>query len=891
MQPITITLDGREVSGYAGMSILDLARESGVHITTLCHDEHLSPIGACRLCIVEDEKSGTLMASCVTPLAPGMIIKTGSPRVVAHRKTLVQLILASHPDSCPVCDKGNRCQLRQIAGEMGISSTEFQRIPQTATIQEVNPFIERDLSKCVLCAKCIRACQELVVEGVLDYFQRGFKTRPTTLGDLPLENSECTFCGTCVALCPTGALMEKEWSNRRTTGNIIETTCPYCGCGCGVNLHVKNDRLVQATPRWGDAENYSQLCVRGSYGYDFVHSPDRLTRPLVRMNGNMEETSWDEALKKVAAEFMRIKNEYGPDSIAVLGSARCTNEESYLLQRFARCVIETNNVDDGKRLYNAATLAGLSVSLGFSQPSHFLDILEKSDVIMVIGADPTSSAPAVSYAIKRAVKYKGSRLILIDPRRTKMSLFADLHLQLRPGTDIALLNALARVIVRENLLDKEFVTRRTDNFSLLTEALEPYSPEYAENITGVPSEKIVAAARLYAKARQASIVYGNGITQYSTGTDSVKALANLSMLTGNTGRKGGGMIGLQKESNSRGAVDMGMLPDFLPGFCNIADARARGKFEALWGADLPTRPGLTSVEIIEQAKLGKIKCLYVVGEDPILSFPGTRAVRDALVSLEFLVVQDLFLTETARLATVVLPAASFAEKDGSYTNFEGKINKIKRGIAPVGDSRPDWEIILNIADKMKSPFSYLRFEDILREIEEFVPGYEGYTDSGRPYQANGSEAGAGRLPRAQTLRGFARFSPVEYRAPFKVKPKLYPFILLTGSVFPHIGTGTRSLRAPRLRKLFPSGFLQVCEADAKKLALCNDDKVKIISRAGEITAPVSISNSLPRGVLFIPSTFPEIPVNTLFEISLDPQSKTPTSKACHVRIERMDGHD
>jgi formate dehydrogenase alpha subunit len=886
VQPITITLDGRVVSGYAGMSILDLARESGVHITTLCHDEHLSPIGACRLCIVEDEKSGALMASCVTPLAPGMIIKTRSPRVVAHRKTLVQLMLASHPDSCPVCDKGNRCQLRQVAGEMGISVTEFQRIPQAAAIQEVNPFIQRDLSKCILCAKCIRACQELVVEGVLDYFHRGFKTKPTTLGDLPLENSECTFCGTCVALCPTGALMEKEWPNRRTTGNIIETTCPFCGCGCGINLHVKSNRLVQVTPQWGDAGNYSLLCVRGSYGYDFVHSPDRLTKPLVRMNGNMEETSWNEALKMVAAEFLRIKTEYGPDSIAVLGSARCTNEESYLLQRFARCVINTNNVDDGNRLYNAATLAGLSDSLGFSQSSHFLDILEKSDVIMVIGADPTSSAPAVSYAIKRAVKYKGARLILIDPRRVKLSQFADFHLQPRPGTDIALLNALAKVIIQENLLDKEFVTRRTDNFNSLTEALEPYSPEYAENATKVPSEQIVAAARLYAKARQASIVYGNGITQYCTGTDSVKALANLSMLTGNTGRKGGGMLGLQKDSNSRGAVDMGMLPGFLPGFRNVTDARARGKFEALWGANLPTRPGLTAVEVIEQARLGKIKCLYVVGEDPIFSFPGTRVVRDALASLQFLVVQDLFLTETAKLASVVLPASSFAEKDGSYTNFEGKINRIRQGITPVGDSRPDWEIIRAIAAKMNSPFSYSRLDDVISEIEEAVPGYEEYTDSIRRHQSYESVTDTGRLQGALLLRGFACFSPVVYKSPFKVEHKGYPFILLTGSALPHTGTGTMSLRAPRLRQSSPSGFVQVGETDAKKLALHNDDKVKIISHAGEITAPVRISNSLPKGVLFMPSTFPEIPVNTLFEISLDPQSKTPTSKACHVKIER-----
>jgi formate dehydrogenase alpha subunit len=888
VQPITITLNGREVSGYQGMSILDLARESGVHIPTLCHDEHLSSVGACRLCIVEDERNGALMASCVTPLATGMVINTCSPRVLAHREVIVQMMLASHPDACPVCDKGNRCQLRQIAAEMHVSSVDLQRIPQPASIQEVNPFIERDLSKCILCAKCIRACHELVVEGVLDYFQRGFKAKPTNIGDLPLEASECTFCGTCVSFCPTGALIEKGWTNRGTTRTTVQSTCPYCGCGCNIELQVKNNRLVRSTAGKGDKGHLSLLCMRGSYGYDFVHSQDRLVKPLVRTNGNLEEESWEGALEKVSAEFDRIKSDYGPDSIAVLGSARCTNEESYLLQRFARCVISTNNVDDGNRLYNAATLAGLSCSLGLSDCSHFLETLEKSDVIVLIGADPTSSAPAVSYVVKRAVKYNGARLILIDPRRIKLSLFADLHLQLLPGTDVALLNALANVIVRENLLDKEFVSRRTDNFGLLGKALEIYTPEYAERVTGVKSRQIIAVAKLYAKARQASIVYGNGITQYSTGTDAVKALANLSMLTGNTGRKGGGIIALQRESNSRGAVDMGMLPDLLPGFRNVAEARARTEFETLWGTKLPSNPGLTAVEIIEQAKLGNIKCLYIVGEDPILSFPGSHLVKDALASLEFLVVQDLFLTETARLATVVLPAASFAEKDGSFTNFEGKINRIRRAIKPVGDSHPDWEIIVSIADKMKMPFPFSRIEDVMSAIEESVPGYEGYTDSTKLYQAIGGMASADRLQRVQTLRGFARFSPVEYAAPIKVKNNGYPFILLTGSSFPHIGTGTRSSKASRLKKFAPFGFMDMNQADAKKLAINSGDKVRVTSQAGEITVPVRISDNTQKGVMFVPSTFPEIPVAELFEINLDSQSKTPTSKACPVKVERVD---
>jgi len=887
LQPITITLDGNEVSGYAGMSILALAREAGVHIATLCHDDHLPDIGACRLCIVEEEKTGALMAACVTPIASGMVINTHSPRVIAHRKTIVQLMLASHPDACPVCDKGNRCQLRGLAAEMGISLTELHRIPQAATIQDVNPFIQRDLSKCVLCAKCIRACQEMVVEGVLDYFQRGFKSKPATFADLPLEMSGCTFCGACVALCPTGAIMEKDAEHRGTTGSTVKTTCPYCGCGCSIELEVKGERVVRSTPPQLDGTGYRPQCVRGSYGYDFIHNPERLTRPLMRKDGSLVESDWGEALALVARRLKEIEEKYGADSIAVLGSAHCTNEEAYLLQSFARRVIGTGNVDAGSRLYNAATILGLLTTIGLPQPSNLIEALEKSDVIMVVGADPASSAPQVGYAIKRAVKSKGATLILIDPRSTKLAFFATLHLQPRPGTDLVLLAAIAYVIVKENLLDREFVMRRTDNFEPFAKSLDVYTPEYAASITGVPVEQIAAAARLYARGRQASIVYGSGITQYTTGTDCVRILANLALLTGNAARKGGCIIPLHKESNSYGVMAMGLSPRLLPGLRSVTDRVARENFETLWRVRLPASPELTAVEMLQEARSGRIKAMYILGEDPVSNFPNRHLVTEALNSLEFLAVQDIFLTEAAKLATVVLPGTSFAEKDGTVINFEGKIKKFRKAVTPSGESRPDWEILLEISSRMGRPLPFFRFEDIVAEMEEGIPGYHYYGSDGKSFEVSWASAGSQR-PFDETPLGFPRFWPLEYKTlPDKLEQE-YPFFLLTGGAFPHPSNGIWSLKAPRLKKFLPQGHAELNPEDAHNLTLDNGDMVRITSAAGELVAPVRLSSTVPRGILFLPCSFPQIPANQLFDINMDPQSKTPAFKCCRVRVKRAD---
>ncbi len=896
MQTVTITLDGREVSGHPGMTILDLARESGVDIPTLCHDPCLPPAGACRVCLVEDEHTGALLASCVAPIAPGMIINTRSDRVIESRKTIVKLMLASHPDSCLVCDKGNRCQLRQVASDMGIGLVGLQRLPQTASIDELNPFLERDLSKCILCAKCIRACQDLVVQGAIDYFQRGFATRPATAGDLPLEDSECTFCGTCVALCPTGALTEKEKPYRGTSPKVVSTICPFCGCGCSLRLEVKDDSIVRVTPDREPAVNNGTLCVKGSYGCDFVHCADRLTTPLVRKNQDLEPSSWDEALALVATRFREMKDEYGSSSLAVLGSSKCTNEEDYLLQRFARSTLGTNNIDNGSRLYSSAARVGLGTTIGSHGSTIRLSDLERSEVIMVFGADPFSSAPIVEYALKRAVKNRGAKLILVDPRRTSLVPFAHCWLRPKIGTDVALANGLAKVIVDESLLDEEFVARRTDNFEAFTQSLQTHPLKFAEQVTGVPLQDISTVARLYATASHAAIVCGTGITQHPNGTDAVKSVANLALLTGNAARTGSGVLVLQQDNNGQGATDMGALPDFLPGYQSVADIRARERFQDLWGVDLPTHPGLTALQMVEQAKEGSIRAMYVVGENPVLSFPQSALVADAMASLDFLVVQDMFLTETARLAHVVLPAASFAEKEGSFTNLEGRVQRVRPAISRVGESLPDSEIILRLTRQMGSPMPYSSVQQIMNEIADTcqLPGYSSYDgpDNAEPNmgslprsESNGSPWDTSHGHGGQFLKGFARFCPVQWVSPRKADSD-HPLTLLTGATLCHHGTGTRSSRSPRLKGFYRQALLELGASDATGLGIGHGDRVRVISAVGEVTAVVRITDTLPQGTCFLPASLPDTPVNQLFAITMDPEAKAPSLKACNVRIER-----
>ena len=885
MQPVTITLNQRVVSGHADMSILEIARESGIDIPTLCHDPNLQSVGACRLCLVENEETGALLAACVTSVAPGMVINTNSERVVEHRKNIVKLLLASHPDACLICDKGNRCRLQQIATDLGIGFNELEKIPQSAAVEELNPFITRDTAKCVLCGKCIRSCQEIIVEGAIDYYQRGFVTRPATLNDSPLENSECTFCGLCVAMCPTGALMEKEKPYQGTTRFSVQTTCSYCGCGCPVTLEVKDKQVVRAIPGEYDQAKQGTLCIRGSYGYDYIHSKERLTKPLLKENGSFREVSWETALKAAADGLKRVKERYGSTALGVYGSSRCTNEENYLLQKFSRTVLGTNNIDNSSSFYNLVNRSGLGNATGLLSSTNLLEALEQADLILVAGADPTITAPRVGYAIKRAVKYRQAKLILVEPRRTKLAGFSYQWLRPRPGSDPALFNSMAKVIIDENLYKVEYVKPQTEGFSILSEALENYLPDAVSGVTGVPSEEINKASRLYAGANKAVIVFGSGLTCASNGTDSIKALANLAMLTENVWGSGCGIYPVQKENNAQGACEMGALPAYLPGYQPVAEAKTRQKFEQFWKKTIPSEPGLHIVEAVSRDSGKTLKALYVVGENLLTALNRSKPNAGALTRLDYMIVQDLFLTKTAELADVIFPAASFAEKEGSFTNFEGRIGWLQQAFPPVGESLPDWEIILRLAKEMGDPLPYSSLQQVVNEIEEFVPLYEGYY---RPEERLGDKWSywEERRDRAlQSLTGFPRFSIPGDMPGQDAEPGEYPFYLILEANLAYFGTGTRSGKAWRLKSYYPAGVLKISISDADQLLLTSGDEVIIRSPFSQLKAAVEISDIVPPGTISIPASF--MNVTELFSTGPDRERKGPPPESGYVKLERV----
>ncbi|MEW6447388.1 MAG: molybdopterin-dependent oxidoreductase [Bacillota bacterium] len=895
MQPITVTLNGREVTGEPGMTILELARKEGVRIPTLCHEPHLTSVGdcpsisTCRVCFVEDERTGAMVTACGTFIVPGMVINTHSPRVLERRRTIVELMLASHPDSCLVCDKGNRCQLRQIAAELGIGLVRLQKIPQPATLKDANPFIKRDLSKCILCAKCIRVCQELVVEGAIDYFRRGFIAKPATFGDTALEESECTFCGTCVSVCPTGALMEAERAHIGTTGTVVRSTCPFCGCGCGLRLEIHDGRVVRATPNKQDSVSRGTLCVKGSFGFDFIHSPDRLVTPLVKVDGDFKAASWEEALEVVAGEFKRIKEEYGSDALAVFGSSKCTNEENYLLQYFTRGVLGTNNIDNSGRLHGAAGLTGPGRTGGIFGTTNSIAVLEEAEVILVIGADPTKSAPLVGYAIKRAVRCRDAKLILVDPRESRLALFASLWLRPKIASDLTLVNGLCKAVIDENLVNEDSIDRETADFKAFAESIGGLTPAQIEETTGVTFEDIKHAARIYANAERAAIVFGSGVAQQVNGTGTIEALFNLALLTGKLGGQSG-VYALQRENNAQGACDMGVLPDFLPGYHPVADRASRRKFKDYWG-DIPDKPGLTVFEMLTAAKSGEIKGMYIVGENPVATFPRADFVQDALSSLEFLVVQDIFLTDTAKLANVVLPAVSFAEKEGTFTSFDGRINWLRKALKPLGNSLPDCEIITRLSVKMGCPMPYSSPQEVREEIEKLIPMYRGigYGLLEEPEYQSEVQGAFTRTPPMYRKQPEGTFGllPARNGAP-PIKPdEEYPFVLLTGSNLYHSGGGTRTSRATRLSRFSSGAFVAVNEADAWRIGVSDGDKVRILSPAGEVSVTVKVTDTVPEGMLYMPFSICVNPVSKLFDITLDQERKVPLSKAVKVKVERV----
>ena len=892
---LKLTIDGREARVRPGVTIYWAAKSLGIEIPHLCYGEDVPAISSCRLCVVEVEGQKSLAASCSHPVAGGMVVRTDTERVLKARRMNLDLILSDHSIECITCEKSGSCLLERYAYEFGLKDSRFvgpHRARNRHEIHRANPFFERDYNKCILCGRCVLACGELQFDSAIDYAGRGFQAHIATAFHRPLAESTCEFCGRCIGVCPVGALTERArlGAGREWELSVTSTICPYCGVGCTVDLHTKNGRLVKTTTHAHETVNRGNLCVKGKFGLYYLNHPERLTTPLIRRDGKLEPASWEEALDHVARRLREIKEKHGPDALGGLSSAKCTNEENYVFQRFVRAALGTNNVDHCARLCHASTVTGLAKAFGSGAMTNPITDLRYAECILVTGSNTTEAHPVIALEIKAAVKKNGAVLIVADPREIDLVRFARVWLRQRSGTDVALFNGLMHVILQEGLANKEFIAKRTEDFEKFQAVVRQYTPERVESITGVPRDKIAQAARLYAKAATASIVYSMGITQHTTGTDNVLSLANLAMLTGQIGRRSTGVNPLRGQNNVQGACDMGALPNVFPGYQPVANPDAREKFQKAWQAGLSGEPGLTVVEMLHGASEGRIKALYIMGENPTLSDPNINRVKLDLSSLEFLVVQDIFLSETAGFAHVVLPAAAFAEKDGTFTNTERKVQLLHRVLEPPGEARADWRILCEVSTRLGHPLAYQSSAEIMDELARLTPIYGGISHGrlqkrGLAWPCPDAEhPGTPVLHTGMFSRGKGLFSAVEYVPAAEEPDRDYPFLLTTGRILYHYHTGTMSRRVESLDAIRPEGFVEVNPEDARALGLSDGQMAEVVSRRGKLTARTVVTPRSRPGSVFIAFHFAEAAANLLTNDALDPVAKIPEFKVCAVRL-------
>ena len=887
METITLNIDGVEVKAKRGATVLEAAQEAGIYIPTLCWDADLEPYGACRLCVVEIEGMRGLPTACTTPATDGMVVHTETTQVDRVRRTTVELLIADHPTDCLTCPKNQRCDLQKIAAYLGIEELRFRKTTRELPIDKSNPFFDRDMNMCILCGKCVRTCDEILGIGAITFAFRGYASEIAAFGDKPILESNCVSCGECVVRCPVGALSPKKVIQPTRE---VKTICPYCGVGCGIYLGLRGGEVVSVE---GDRENLSnkgKLCVKGRFSIaDFVNHAERLTTPLIRKNGELTEASWDEALDLVASKLARYKDE----KFAAISSAKGTNEENYLIQKFARAVMGTNNIDHCARLCHAPTVAGLVQSFGSGAMTNSIAEIGDAKCILAIGTNTTSGHPIIGIEIKRAVR-KGGKLIVANPREIELCRFATLWLQHRPGSDVALLMGMMRVIVDEGLFDSSFIEERCENFAQFRDSLKAFNLDFVARTTGVSQDKIAEAARIFAQNSPATILYAMGITQHSHGTDNVIATANLAMLTGNIGKPSTGVNPLRGQNNVQGACDMGALPNVYPGYQSVADPAIKEKFEKAWGTKLSDAPGLTLTEILDAAYEDKVNALYLVGENPMLSEPDAKHAEEALKNLEFLIVQDIFLSETAKLADVILPAASFAEKEGTFTNTERRVQRVRRALEPKGDSKPDWWITCQIAKRLGGQgFDFEHPSQIMAEIAELTPSYGGISyerldDGGLQWPCPAKEhPGTPILHTERFTRGKGRFLPLEYKPSLEQTDDDYPLILTTERSLYHFHTGTVTRRVAGLNVLKGEEQVEMNPADAQNLGIADGELVRVTSRRGEVTAKAKVTEVSPPGVVSMSFHFIETRTNLITNPALDPVSKIPELKVCAVRVERV----
>ncbi|MGZ4619178.1 MAG: formate dehydrogenase subunit alpha [Frankiaceae bacterium] len=891
-----VTVDGRQVLVEPGATLLEAARSAGAAVPTLCQDDRLAPYGSCRVCLVHVEGAAGPVASCVMPCAPGMVVSNQDSATVRAATSVLELMVSPLPERA-LDVPAERSELVRACEQLGVDATSFGTSYGTGPsgFDFSHPYVKLDRDLCIVCARCVRMCDEVQGTFALTLASRGYATVVAPGSGGPWADSDCVACGGCVSSCPTGALSEPGFLDLRPVSATTTTTCGYCGVGCTLQVHTRDDDVVAITPALDGPVNAGHACVKGRFAHGFARHRERLTTPLLRRRGRespLEPVSWDEALGFVARRLGAIRATFGPDAVAMICSSRATNEENYLAQKLMRAGLGSNHIDNCSRLCHAPSGAGLVASFGLSGGTNSMSDLDEADCLLLAGTNTTEAHPVVGARIKQAV-LRGARLIVVDPRRIELADFADVHLRGRPGSNVAVFNGLARLLHDEGLVDEAFLATRADGWQELRELLADYPPERVTELSGVSADDLRRAALLYGDARRPAIVYGLGITEHLHGTDGVRALSNLAILTGHVGVPGGGGVNpLRGQNNVQGASDMGSLPDLYPGYQRVADEAARAKFEAAWGVQLPARPGMRIPDMFQAALSGRLKALYVFGEDIMTTDPDSGHVRAAVEACELVISQEIFPSRTAELADVVLPGASYLEKDGTFCNFDRRFQRVRPALAPPGQARTDFDVIRSVADALGVDLGLRTPADTMRECASLAPLYAGISHErldreGALHWPCRSFDDPGEatlyLDRFATPNGRAQLAAVEYLPPGEEPDAQYPYVLITGRRLEHYNAGTMTLRTAN-RDLVPEESLEIAPDDALRLGVGDGDKVEVISRRGSVVVKAHLTSRAASGQVFTSFHFPDVPSNLLTSASVDTVTSCPEYKVTAVQL-------
>ena len=902
---IDVTVDGIKLKVPQGMTVLAAATAAGVKIPTLCYLAGVNEIGSCRVCVVEVVGCDNLVASCNTYCTDGMEVVTNSERVISARRMALKMILSNHNlDStkyCFSCAKNGACELQALCREYDVTEPYVAPSPVRKPVFDSNPFLRFDPNLCIKCQRCVSTCNKVARNHVLRTGKKGAMTAILAPFGPDWKSTACESCGNCAGACPTGALAEKRRDDyREWEVSKVLTTCPHCATGCQYYLVVKDGKIVDVEAADGPS-NRGRLCVKGRSGsFDFVQSPDRLTTPLVKNHetGQFEEASWDEALDLVASKFMQIKEEHGPDSLAAFACSRSANEDIYMLQKMARVAFGTNNVDNCARVCHGPSVAGLARTLGSGAMTNPIpDICaDDVDVIMLVGSNPEEAHPVVGMQIREAVE-KGCKLIVVDPRDIGLAAKADIHLKLNPGTNVAFSAGMCNVIINEGLIDWPYISNRTEGYEEFADMVREYTPDRVARICGIDERDLIAAAHLYAKADKAPIIYCLGVTEHSSGTEGVMSMSNMALLVGKLGKPGCGVNPLRGQNNVQGACDMGATPGDFPGYQKITNPDVMAKFEKAWGVELPKEPGLFATEVFHAARDGKIKGLFIFGEDQVRTDPNIQHVIDGIEALDFFVVDDLFMTETAKYADVVLPGISYAEKWGTFSNTERRVQLIRPAVPSPGRAMPDTWIFTQIMRRMGYDQPELTSAQIMDEIASLTPSFAGISHerldsdevAGRGLQwpcTSKDHPGTPIMHVGKFTRGLACFSTAAYREAFEMPDDEYPLMLTTGRILYHYNAQAMTARTQGLNEIEGSSFIEVNTADAQALGIADGDKVCVSSRRASIESTARVSDKTKPGQTWMPFHFQDGNANWLTSPAVDNICATPEYKVCAVKVSK-----